>query len=117
MKKGLIVLGIGLIAGSLISLLINKKEIKKNKNKVYVKNSSSDNLICATSQNDQHIENENLEDIKSSVIETMYTRHKEASDIMKESIDIICNRTQVLGDEHDDLEKISNELDELLRED
>lgn len=36
---------------------------------------------------------------------------------MKEAVEIICSRTEIFEDENSDLNKISDELDELLRED
>ena len=45
----------------------------------------------------------------------MYTRHEEASSIMKEAVDIICSRSEISEDENRDLDQISDELDELLR--
>ena len=46
----------------------------------------------------------------------MSARHEEASKIMKDAVEIIYKRSELSEDENRDLEQISDELDELLRE-
>lgn len=116
MKKVLGIIGIGLIAGTAVSFLLNKKENRKNNINTPLEDFSSDNTVPTINKNDIHVENAGFEDIKASAVRNMYTRHEEASKIMKESVDIICSRTEITEDENSDLDKISDELDELLRE-
>lgn len=116
MKKVLGIIGIGFIASAAFSFLFNKKEKRKNNINTSIKEFSSDNTVPTTNKNDIHVENAGLEDVKASAVRNMYTRHEEASKIMKESVDIICSRTETSEDKNSDLDKISDELDELLRE-
>ena len=117
MKKLLGIIGIGLVAGVSFSFFINKKEKKKNNINTHVDDFSQDNTVSIVKQNDNNVDNTELEYVKSSSIGNIYTRHEEASKIMKEAVDIICSRTEMSEDENSDLSKISDELDELLRED
>ena len=117
MKKVLGIIGIGLVAGAAFSFLFNKKEKRKNNINTSIKDFSSDNTISTINQNDIHVENAVFEDVKSLAVRNLYARHEEASKIMKESVDIICSRTEISEDENSDLGQISDELDELLRED
>lgn len=116
MKKVLGIIGIGFIASAAFSFLFNKKENRKNNINTSIKEFSSDNTVPTINKNDIHVENAGLEDVKASAVRNMYTRHEEASKIMKESVDIICSRTETSEDKNSDLDQISDELDELLRE-
>lgn len=116
MKKVLEIIGIGLIAGAAVYVLLNKKENTKNNINTRPEDFSSDNTVSIINQNDTHAENTGFEDVKDSAVGTMYTRHKEASNIMKEAVDNVCSRSEISEDENRDLDQISNELDELLRE-
>lgn len=117
MKKVLGIIGIGLVAGTAFYFLFNKKENRKNNINSSTKDFSSENTVPIINQNYIHVENDEFEYVKASSIGNMYARHEEASKIMKEAVDIICSRTEIFEDENSDLNKISDELDELLRED
>lgn len=120
MKKVLGIIGIGLIVGTAVYMLLNKTE--KTKNNINTRpekpaeDFSSDNTVSIINRNDTHGENAGFEDVKASAVEIMCTRHEEASNIMKEAVDIICSRSKISADENRDLDKISDELDELLSE-
>ena len=117
MKKMVGLIGMGLIVGAALSFLFNKKEKTKNNINTRSEDFSSDTTVSTINQNDTYVENSEFEDVKASAMTNMYKRHKEASKIMKESIDMICSKTEVSEDKNRDLDQISNELDELLRED
>lgn len=117
MKKLLGIIGIGLATGVAFTFLFNKKVEKKNNNNTCLDDLSSDDTVSIINQNETHVENTEFEYVKSSAVGNIYARHEEASNIMKEAVDIICSRTEIYEDENHDLDKISDELDELLRED
>ena len=117
MKKLLGIIAIGLVAGVSFSFFLNKKEKKKNNINTHLDDFSQDNTVSIVNQNNSHVDNTEFKYIKESSIENMHTRHEEASKIMKEAVDIIYSRTEIFEDENSDLSKISDELDELLRED
>ncbi|WP_178377813.1 hypothetical protein, partial [Clostridium sp. N3C] len=98
----------------------NKNVKGKSKTNSQTKNTkedfSSDNVISIIKNDDTHCKNDILDDVKASTVENILTRHKEASEIMKDSIDIIYSRTKISEDINNDLEEISDELDKLLRE-
>lgn len=116
MKKILGIIGIALIAGAAVYVLFNKNEKTKKDINTRHEDFSSDNTVSIINQYDTHTENTEFEDVKGSAVETMYTRHEEASNIMKEAVDIICSRSEISEDENRDLDQISDELDKLLRE-
>lgn len=120
MKKVLGIIGIGLIAGAAVYVLLNKTEKTKNNINTRPEKTSedflSDNTVSIINRNDTHDENNGFEDVKASAVGTMYTRHKEASNIIKESVDIICSRSEISADENRDLDQLSDELDKLLSE-
>lgn len=120
MKKVLGIIGIGLIAGAVVYVLLNKTEKTKNNINIHPEKTpedfSSDNTVLINNRNDAHGDNDGFEDVKASSVETMHTRHEEASNIMRESVDIIYSRSEISADENRDLEKLSDELDELLSE-
>lgn len=112
MKKWLGLIGFGAIAGALVYFFLNKKE-KVDFDKTEIKEDNSD-----TSKKDDVTEVE-LEFVstKNESVKEMSERHEDAAQVMKDAVDIICKRSEVAEDENNDLEQISEELDELLKED
>ncbi len=120
MKKALGIIGVGLIAGVVIYVLWNKTHKTKadavaTPEKEPADN-SSDNSISIINHNNLYEENDEFSKAKSSSINAMSARHEEASKIMKDAVEIIYKRSELSEDENRDLEQISDELDELLRE-
>lgn len=116
MKKVLGIIGIGFIAGAAVYVLLNKIEKTKNNINTHKEDFSLDNTVPIINQNDTHAENDRFEDVKASAVGKIYNRHEEASNIMKEAVDIISSRSEITEDKNRDLDQISDELDELLRE-
>lgn len=120
MSKLLGIIGIGIVAGTFIYVLLNKKEsIQKNsgvRSKDTPETFSADNAVSIITPNDTHGDNTKYEETKASTVETIYTRHKEASNVMREAIDIIYSRAEISKDENHDLDQLSDELDKLLGE-
>ena len=59
---------------------------------------------------------EEMEVEKSAVANTIYDRHEEASKIMKEAVDVILKNEDICANNCSDFEEISDELNELLKE-
>lgn len=117
MKKALGIIGIGLITGAVVYILLNKTKVDTvTASKKDSVNVSPDNSVSMIKQNDIHNNSAEFDNVKSSTISTMSARHEEASKIMKDAVEIICKRSEVSEDENRELEKISDELDELLSE-
>lgn len=120
MKKVLGIFGIGLLAGVVVYLLLNKSKKSKDDNATFSAHEIADappyNSVSLINQNDIHNDSVVLDNVKSSTINTMFTRHEVASKIMKDAVEIICKRSEISEDENSDLEQISDELDELLSE-
>lgn len=120
MKKTLGIIGIGLIAGAVVYVLLNKtKKPKDDVTAAHKKDSddiSSGNSVSIINSNNVYGGSDEFDNVKSSTISTMSTRHEEASKIMKNAVEIICKRSEISENENRDLEQISDELDELLGE-
>ena len=119
MKKILVIIGIGLVSGTVLSLILNKKDkLKNNVNKI-----SSDiplknnNLIINKNTNTNYDSDNDFNEFKNSVVDNISKRHEYAANIMRESIDNINRNTEDFMNCDSDLDKISDELDTLLRED
>ncbi|WP_407392278.1 hypothetical protein [Carnobacterium jeotgali] len=120
MKKILGVFGIGLITGVVVYLLINKSNQSKNNNTKSLAHKIFDepsyNIVSTINRKDIHNDSIEIGNIKSATINTMHTRHEEASKIMKDSIKIVYKSSEIFEDINNELEQNSNELDELLSE-
>ena len=120
MKKVLGIFGIGLITGVVVYLLLNKSKKSKDVNATSYVQEIADappyNSVSIIDQNNIRDESVEFENVKSLTKNTLSTRHEEASKIMKDAVEIICKRSEISKDENSDLEKISDELDELLSE-
>jgi len=118
MKKTLGIIGIGLIAGVAVYELLNKAKKTKDdattKAKKDAVDVSSDNSTTKFNPNNVYSDSDELGKVKFSTINTMSSRHEEASKIMKDAVEIICKRSEITEDENRDLDEISDSLDELL---
>jgi|GEM_PF-2562412 NhaP-type Na+/H+ and K+/H+ antiporter len=122
MKKVLYVVGAGLVVGAVAATLYymnNKKkkaseeacEHKKFDDKFETENSeSSKDVIIAQ---DEPV----YEDVKSSAIGSMYSRHEGAANVMSDSVDAIRENIKVPEDTNAEIDDISAELDRMISED
>lgn len=122
MKKVLYVVGAGLVVGAVAATLYwmnNKKkkaseeacEHKKFDDKFETENSeSSKDVIIAQ---DEPV----YEDVKSSAIGSMYSRHEGAATVMRDSVDAIRENNKVSENTNDEIDDISAELDRMISED
>lgn len=113
MKKTLIIIGVGIIAGTTAyAIWYNLKKHKKTD-----KNEGFAQLISSTPI---HLEDAtaktNTEDAKSSVHKSITERHKDAAHIIKNAVEVIVQKCDSPKIEIEELEEISNELDDLLKE-
>lgn len=122
MKKVLYVVGAGLVVGAVAATLYcmnNKKkkvseeacEHKKFDDKFETENSGSSKDIIIAQNKPVH------EDVKSSVIGSMYSRHEGAATVMKDSVDAIRENIKVSEKTNDEIDEISSELDKMISED
>lgn len=112
MKKWLGILGFGAIAGALVYFFLNKKE-----NVDFDKTEAKKDNNAANERDDNTDVELEFVSTKNGNIKEMSERHEDAAQVMKDAVDIICKRSEVAEDENNDLEQISEELDELLKED
>lgn len=118
MRKTLAILGTGIVVGA-IAYAVWYKMNKANQTVENDFESKKDNTDSAEF-NPAVVNNVATEDdvdtIKSTVVQNMAARHEEAAQIMKDAVDIICKRSELSNDEMKELEQISDELDDLLNE-
>lgn len=123
MKKVLYVVGAGLVVGAVAAIfyfLNNKK--KKN----------ASEKACECKNFDDKVEEENgessadviiaqdepvYEDVKTSAIGSMYSRHEGAATVMSDSVDAIRENIKVSEDTNNEIDDISAELDRMISED
>lgn len=120
MKKVLYVVGAGLVVGAVAATFywMKKKKVseetcehKKFDDKFEADNSeSSKDVIIAQ---DEPV----YEDVKSSAIGSMYSRHEGAATVMSDSVDAIRENIKVSEDTNDEIDDISAELDRMISED
>ena len=120
MKKVLYVVGAGLVVGAVAATIyyVNKKkaseevgEHKKSDDKLGTENSEfSKDVIIAQ---DEPV----YEDVKSSAIGSMYSRHEGAAHVMSDSVDAIRKNFKVSEDTNAEIDDISAELDKMISED
>lgn len=122
MKKVLYVVGAGLVVGAVAATLYymnNKKkkaseeacEHKKFDDKFETENSeSSKDVIIAQ---DEPV----YEDVKSSAIGSMHSKHEGTAIVMKDSVDAIRENIKVSEKTNDEIDDISAELDRMISED
>lgn len=113
MKKILYIVGAGLIVGAVattvVCLLNNKKKKECNKESVAADNESLAQDIITR---DEPV----YEDVKSSAIGSMYSRHEDAATIMSDSVKAIREKVKISEDTNDEIDDVSAELDEMLSE-
>lgn len=117
MKKMVGIIGVGLVVGVAVYVVwnANKKAkaddvSKKTNKKEYIDDIPLKNGFGNTSVNE-----EEFIIVKSNSAEEIATRHEVAEEIIKDAVDIICKRSEVPENENEELERISDELDELLK--
>lgn len=122
MKKILYVVGAGLVVGTVAAtfyFLNNKK--KKTSEKAYgytsfngkVEEEKDESSRDVTIAQDEPM----YEDVKSSAIGSMYSRHEGAATIMSDSVDAIRENIKVSDHTNDEIDDISAELDRMISED
>lgn len=121
MKKVLFVVGVGLVVGAAAAttyyFLNNKK--KKNAAEEACEYKNSDDMVEKESSTDVIIAQDEpmYEDVKSSAIGSMYSRHEGAATVMSDSVDAIRENIKVSEDANDEIDDISAELDRMISED
>lgn len=118
-KKTLAILGVGVAVGAVVYALWHRSH-KEDKVVEGGYEGKSDNYHFEDSVSvvvDKTTVEDDVDAVKSAVVSDVAARHKAASQIMKDAVDIIYKRSEVAEDENKELEQISNELDGLLRED
>lgn len=120
MKQALCIVGAGLIIGGAavaIYLLNNKKKHDaclehKEQEKMQAVVADAPLKEVASIQ-----EEPVYEDVKSSVIESMYSRHEGAAAILRDSVDTIRENLKVPETTNNEIDEVSDELDKMLSED
>lgn len=113
MKKALY-LGAGLIIGSAATIYLLNKTKVENQFKQSKQDLTTDESITKIVLNQ---EEPVYDDIKNSTIENFYSRHSDATNIMKDSIEVIRENVKVSENTNKEINAISAELDKLLGED
>ena len=122
MKKVFYIVGAGLVAGAVATAfyLLNNKKTKECGTKHNYKDADGkrvpedqDSLREVAITQEEPV----YEDVKSSAIGNMYSRHESAAIIMSDSVDTIRANISVSEDTNDEIDEISAELDKMISED
>lgn len=120
MKKVLYVVGAGLVVGVVAATFYWMKK-KKSFEETCEYKKFDDNFETDSSESSKDViiaQNEPVyEDVKSSAIGSMYSRHEDAATIMGDSVDTIRENIKVSEDVNDEIDDISAELDRMISED
>ena len=123
MKNFLYVVGAGLVVGSVVTIFCFLNNIKKKnaaeetfayknfEDKDEEENGKSSTDVIITQ--DEPVDNY----IKSSAIGSIYSRHKGAATVMRDSVDAIRENIKVSKDTNTEINNISAELDKMISED
>lgn len=120
MKKVLGIIGAGLLAGAIAYIILNKTNestvgtVTKSEKKS--ENASPDSYNATIIKEDIHNDDTEYSDIKENFVDTVSERHKQASKIIRDTVETIYTRSEVYEDDSRELKRISDELDELLKE-
>lgn len=121
MKKTLCIMGVGLIIGgaamAIYLLSSQRKEYDENTEckEPEKKQFPVENMPLTKSVTTQ--EEPIYENIKSSAIGSMYSRHEDAATIMSDSVEAIRKNAKVSTDINNEIDEVSTELDKMLSED
>lgn len=118
MKKTFIILSAGVIAGVVAYAVwkcINSRQSVDVQDHEH-NNERNNAPVSATVAVDKSVFEVDVECAEHSAETIISERHEEATQIMKDAVDIICKRCEVPKDESQELNQISDELDALFRE-
>lgn len=118
MKKAVYIVGAGLVIGGAAAIyLLSKKETSHTVNDLSQEpeTASEKEEILAEKASKQH--QAEYGGVKSRAVENMYTRHTDAAEVVKSSVEAIRENTKTSKKANNDIDAISAELDDLLSED
>lgn len=116
MKKAVYIVGAGLVIGGAVAIyLLSKKETSHT-----VNNFSPESE--ATSEKEESLAKPKQQqaecgNIKSQTVGSMYTRHSDAADVVKSSVEAIHENIKTSEKTNNNIDVISAELDDMLSED
>ena len=118
MKKAFYFVGTGFVIGALTATAVYLLKSEKNKEC----ESGNDHKTIGEERTpvDKEILTEApdvYEEVKSSAIGSMLSRHEDAAAIMRDSIETIRENVKISKDTNDEVDAVSDELDKMLRED
>ena len=120
MKRVLYIVGAGLVVGAVAVTFYWMKK-KKASEETYEHKKFDDKFDAENSESSKDVivaqEEPVYEDVKSSAIGSMYSRHEGAATVMKDSVDAIRENIKVSEKTTDEIDEISAELDKMISED
>ena len=114
MKRYLAAIGVGFLAGVVVYAIWTKTQKEKEARQKVQATPTEDRTDFVTSPSEAET---TVEFVAQNAAATITNRHEEATQIMKDAVEIICQRSAVSEDEADELDQISDELDALFKED
>ena len=111
MRKIWTIIGLGVAVGIAAYVIWEKTSMENNV-------PSEKNVVAEDPKHETNtpVGEENIDEKRNTVADSITARHVEAAQIMKDAVDVICKRSEVSEDETAELDRISRELDNLLNE-
>ena len=110
------IVGCGMLVGAIIYFLSKKTNKIHNETDIEYNPSKNKNKeVKDVIENNESLDTD-ITQTRNKAASVIYERHQEASKIIQESMNNIFNTNEKTGMHTDELNDISNELDELLKE-
>lgn len=118
MKKAVYIVGAGLVIGGAAAIyLLNKKDTSHTIDNFSPESEATSEKEESLAKPEPKQQQAEYGDIKNQALGNMYTRHTDAAEVVKSSVEAICENTKTSKKTNNDIDAISAELDDMLSED
>lgn len=119
MRKTLFFIGVGMIASIIAATYILRGKKKENNDSRGIKEQDKAIPTDEGTLTEDHpiMEDAVYEDVKRSSVGNIYSRHKDAATIIRDSVETIRNNAKVSEDTNKEIDEVSAEFEKMLSED
>lgn len=118
MKKAVYIIGAGLVIGGAAAIyLLSKKDTSHTIDNFSPESEATSEKEESLAKPEPKQQQAKYGDIKNQAVGNMYTRHTDAAEVVKSSVEAIRENTKTSKKTNNDIDVISAELDDMLSED
>lgn len=118
MKKAVYIIGAGLVIGGAAAIyLLSKKDTSHTIDNFSPESEATSEKEESLAKPEPKQQQAEYGDIKNQAVGNMYTRHTDAAEVVKSSVEAIRENTKTSKKTNNDIDVISAELDDMLSED